>query len=83
MEKQEDVTVILTAAEADHLAFYIRWSQKRLFGDYDPDQEWRHLLRSARKKIRQAQVDARSNRALEIITLEKMVPKDQEPPMVA
>ena len=50
----KEITVTFTKEEAEELEFYLRWSDRQLFGDYERSSKDRVVIRIARKKVRRA-----------------------------
>jgi hypothetical protein len=75
----ELVMVTFTKEELEYLEFYLPWSSKRLFGNYDPDREFRHLGRSIVRKARTALAEDAAKKSADIATLEKMLGPGEKP----
>jgi hypothetical protein len=75
----KEIAVTFTKEEADYLEFYLRWSSKRLFGNYDHDAEYRRLGRSIVKKTRTALAEVATKEKAEVDLLEKMLGPDVKP----
>lgn len=68
-----EIVMTLSKEELEYLEFYLRWSKKRLFGDYDPDRTYRRLGRSIVRKARTALAEHEAKKADDIATLERML----------
>jgi hypothetical protein len=69
----KEITVTFTKAELDYLEFYLRWSSKRLFGNHDPDRDYRRLRKSIVRKARTALAEDKAKMSADIATLERML----------
>ena len=73
----KEITVTFTKEEAEELEFYLRWSDRQLFGDYERSSKDRVVIRIARKKVRRAL--AATKEKTEVDLLEKMLGPDVKP----
>jgi hypothetical protein len=76
MTKKQDeleIAVSFTKAELEELEFYLRWSDKLLFGNYQVGREERVVVRNISRKARTALAVAGATSKAEVARLEKML----------
>jgi hypothetical protein len=56
--KEQKIAVSFTKAELEEMAFYLLWSDKQLFGNYQVGREERVIVRKISRRMRTAMTNA-------------------------